>query len=354
MKVNVLLLCLGLLTSYFGSCTCTSSAQSPEEAKFEPTARNADEQEVLLSELIQRFSSVLSLATDGDLYREIHNEFTNLLEEYVARNPPCSHVSRLLHAAILGVFRLHNGVTKDSLASNAALQVNRSTIADYARWSLDLVNILLSQTGSDDRDGGNCSTADVFNRLYAGRTALRLSVELRLLEVSKLLIDKGATVISTTESLDIESENVHDVHACDFAYLILPAIKNDDAEMTSLIVRLMKASKQYLSCSDCMCTALNTVCDRTATDSEFSPLQVAYLHCVLLSTCEVYEYLVTEAGPSCVLNIDSNTVSLVLKHATPVCPGLQFTSRSSYNEKVYCYIFVVNTLTCSSSLFASV
>ena len=156
--MNVLPLCLGLLTSYFGSCTCTSSAQSPEDAKFEPTTRNvnvfrSDEQEILLSELIQRFSSVLSLATDGDLYREIHNEFTNLLEEYVARNPPCSHVSRLLHAAILGVFRLHNGAIKDSLASNAALQVNRSTIADYAHWSLDIVNILLSQTVSNDRDG---------------------------------------------------------------------------------------------------------------------------------------------------------------------------------------------------------
>ena len=200
-----------------------------------------------------------------------------------------------------------------------------------------------------------CSTADIFNRPYTGKTALRLSVELRLLKVSKLLIEKGATIISSAESLDIESENVHDIHARDFVYLILPAIKNDDADMTSLIVKLMKASKQYLSCSDCMCTALNTVCDRTSTDSEFSPLQVAYLHCVLLSTCEVYEYLVAETGPSCVLNLDSNTVSLVLKHATPVCPGLQFTSPSSHHKKVYNIIFTVNnTLTCFSFLFESV
>lgn len=318
MRSVALKVCIvGLILHVHGSSV--SSSREENSRKSSNTAKDR------LENLILSFSSVLSLEKDRPLYNDITENLTPILGDYLSLNPTCHELVGLVHASILGVFKLQNGAIKDSLASGSSQEVRRFTISQYAHWSMDVLKVILSHM----KDSA-CSTTELWSGHYDGRTALMISSELRLLNVAELLIENGA--------LSVIHENRYEDTVCDIVFTLLPAIKNDDTEMASLLLEHVKGLKSSPSLSELTCRVLKSMCSNSGRDYTFSLFQVAYLHCVLLSSCEVFEYLSTAVDPQCVvLPVDSEVVKLVLSHTEPVCPGVQCTSQSnqfSYDKRV--------------------
>lgn len=288
------------------------SSHAQEDRRNEPHVR--------LLRLIEAFSSVMSLEIDGELYQELKNEFETVLEEYNALGITCAGRVELIHAAILGAFRLQGNVIKDTLANGELKQVNRTSITEYAYWSLDFLKSILTAPMS----GSECGISDTLSTPHEGRTALRLAIELRMLKVVQELIQKGGSVFHCGNK---ECGNDLEGVVCGFVDVLLPAVWNVDEEMIALLIREIITAQRTSSVSyhlqqeNWLCHVLNKICGNTSTT--VSPFQAAYLHCVLLSVCTAYDYLTSITGPHCQVNLDSTTVHLALHHGALVCPGFQ-------------------------------
>lgn len=284
-----------------------------------------------LESLINSFTSVLSLDIDASLYRDTIRDFTSLLDDYFSLLPSCEESLRLVHAAILGVFQLQNGAVKDRLA-RVNEEINRDMTFDLAHWSMDILKIILFHPKFNvTEDGINCSSSELWSGQQDGRTTLELAVELRLLNVAKLLIEIGAF------PLNDEIEHFSNGLLCNVACLFQLAIKNGDVEMTvTLIEHLKKSTSQF----GVLCGILNEVCDRTC-GSDFSPFQFAYLHCILLSSCKTLDILTASVGHQCVPDVDSEAVKVIVNHTEQHCPRVQHTPSSPF-EKVVGIIFGSN------------
>lgn len=286
-------------------------------------AREKQRQEahVRLLQIIERFSSVMSLEIDGELYQEIRNEFAAVLEEYDALGITCAGRVELIHAAILGSFRLQGNVVKDTLAKGDLKHVSRASVTDYAYWGLDLLKSILS---APIYGGSECSTRDVLNTPHGGRTALRLAAELRMLKVVQVLVESGGSVFHCGSGrCGDDLERV----ACGCVKVLLPAVWNGDKEMAALLVEGIRETHRtssyanHLQEENWLCDVFNKVCGNSST--AVSLLQAAYLHCMLLSVWAVYDYLISTAGPRCSVNLDSNILHLALQHKETLCPGFQ-------------------------------
>ena len=277
-----------------------------------------------LESLINTFTSVLSLEIDASLYEDTIRDFTSLLDDYFSLLPSCQESLRLVYAAILGVFQLQNGAVKDSLA-RVDEEINRVTTFELAHWSMDILKIIVFHPKfKGAEDGINCSSSELWSGQHDGRTALELAVELRLLNVAELLIEIGAF------PLNGEIERFSRGILCNATCLFQLAIRNGDVEMTlRLIKHLKKSTSQFVV----LCGILNEVCDRTC-GFDFSPFQVAYLHCVLLSSCKALDILTTSVDHLCVPHVKSEAVKAILNHTEPLCPGVQYTPSSPFEKVV--------------------
>ena len=277
-----------------------------------------------LESLINSFTSVLSLDIDVSLYRDTIRDFTSLLDDYFTLLPSCEESLRLVHAVILGVFQLQNGAVKDRLA-HVDEEINRETTFELAHWSMDILKIILFHPMFNvTEDGINCSSSELWSGQQDGRTALELAIDLRLLNVAELLIEIGAF------PLNGEIEDVSSGILCNVACLFQLAIRNGDVEMIlTLVEHLKKSTSQF----GVLCGILNEVCDRTC-GSDFSPFQVAYIHCILLSSCKALDILTASVGRQCVPDVNSEAVKVILNRTEQHCPRVQHTPSSPFEKVV--------------------
>ena len=322
--VAAFLLCVAV--SELDRASSNAHGDVPTRAGFQSShalEKKRDEIHALLLQLIGKFSSVMNLEVDSELYQEIRNEFAAVLEEYSAMEISCAGRVELVHAAILGAFRLRGNVVKDTLAKGDLKQVNRTSVTECAYWGLDLLEAILSApvyavTGSE------CGTSDVLNMPLAGRTALRLAAELWMLEVAQILMENGGSVCHCGGR---RCGNDFEGVACGCVDVLLPAVWNGDEDMTALLVQSVRETHRtssfasHLREETRLCHVFNEACGSTST--AVSPFQAAYLHCVLLSVCAVYDYLTSIAGPHCPVKLDSSVVHLALQHGGALCPGFQ-------------------------------
>ena len=317
LEIAVLLLLLDAHSAYLWA-SCDANRSRSLSSKFDLPEQQPNVT-VRLLDLIHKFSSVLSLETEAGLMDEVRSALPRVLEDFKAQVPSCGEIAEVLRSAVVGVFRLSSGVTKDCLARGKFEEVNRRDVFNHAYWQMDVLRSLLSLPVST-MTNGSCSISELINAPLHGKSILQLSVELRMIEPTQLFLDKGASVCAIEMAQSGESvENV----ACECVEILKAAVSNGDREMCELIAKEILRRRNYLHQSKVFCDVINSLCKTSSQD--FSPFQIAYLHCTLLNVCEVYDYLTSLAGPNCAVN--SNTTSMqLLSHVfkyDKVCPLLR-------------------------------
>ena len=306
-----------------GSATDNDGGRNTPVPGTNATAHESGTTHARLLDIVERYSLVMNLEVDAALYHGLKTDSVAVLKEYRAQGSSREEAIELLHAGIRGVFKLRGSVVKDALASGKLSQADRTTIIEHAHWSLEIFKSILS-TLADVEYGNRWSVhvSDVLNGSHAGKTALCLAVELKLLDVVQEVIGAGASVCHCGRG---ECKDGSRGMASSCLAVLLPAVLNADKAMFSLLIAEVESFFTLDSISgrpkldEWLCDIFNEL-----GENSLSLFQTAYLQCVLVSVCAIYDYIIHRAGHHCSLNLKNSKVDLVLHlpYTEPQCHAI--------------------------------
>ena len=234
----------------------------------------------VLSSLIDKFTSVLDLDIDGELYNTVTSRFETVLRLTTSERgippDPIAEMSGVLHLSLLGAYKVQSHTIKDKLSKSETLTLEGGVIDSIAPWSSQLLQLLLEY-----------NVVDVNNSSRFALTPLELAVKLQNFEAAKMLVDRGGTVCQSFAPLKC-SNALH------------YAVINGNQRGVQFVMSTIQA--EYLHYSKQTVTALLLqllLTDTSGYDSTFpySPLYISSIHCATGLSCTVFSYLSQHLSP---------------------------------------------------------
>ena len=300
----------------YGCCDARSPSSRPGNLR---THVHVHEE---LLQLIEKYTFVTDLESDGKLLSGISSDLSSALNSYLRMTTWEERDHSIIHQALLGAFRLRRNTIKDRLAAGKLLTMSRAEFGRTAEWWLDLLKMIVRSGGFDLNGVGGDKTTSV--------SPLELAVRLQMTGAASLLLEHGARLCSSFAPLECTDALQY-------------AVINQDIYSTSLLVEALR-KEPSLRTSEGACWFLT----RKGRNISFSSLEVAQTHCKLGLSCTALEYILSLLGHAlnCSFVEDRNLLwnSEMKENSLRICPVNTFSEADAFSEGL-------NHLQSDSSLF---